>query len=295
MSGSMLSPRSSHRLGSAALRRSSPGYVGSRRQVAPLSLDIIEQDAESLAAAALKREWLAIRRKEHQESLRRRSCLASPRNPSLLISEVEDSFSGPPQPPLPSRDQWLATNSQTRSGSETRGARRDSRRGVTEARAMHALRQPVKAVPDRSLHPSSDDLERKAKHQWLAQTRTAWESQRGQSARARSGSCLHPLLYRLALGARAALWAVKRAIAAWTPKLGCGGALVPGNSRRPPISLPFAFQESQLQLQRRHLLDDSPQQTPEQERALLSGVLQGWCDLSPCTPAADGSQACWST
>ena len=232
MSGSMLSPRSSHRLGSAALRRSSPGYVGSRRQVAPLSLDIIEQDAESLAAAALKREWLAIRRKEHQESLRRRSCLASPRNPSLLISEVEDSFSGPPQPPLPSRDQWLATNSETRSGSETRGARRDSRRDVTEARAIHALRQPVKAVPDRSLHPSSSDLERKAKHQWLAQTRTAWESQRGQSARARSGSCLHPLLYRLALGARTALWAGKRAIAAWTQNLGCGGALVPGNSRR---------------------------------------------------------------
>ena len=212
MSGSLLSPRSSHRLGSAALRRSSPGYVGSRRQVAPLSLDIIEQDAESLAAAALKREWLAIRRQEHRESLRRRSCLASPRNPSLSISEVEDSFSGPPQPPLPSRDQWLATNGDTRS--ETRGARRDSRRDVTEARAIHALRQPVKAVPGRSLHPSSGDLERKAKQQWLAQTRTAWESQRGQRAPARSGSFLYPLLQRLARVVRAALLAASRATAA---------------------------------------------------------------------------------
>eukprot|EP00964_Phaeocystis_antarctica_P153431 scaffold121707_cov48-Phaeocystis_antarctica.AAC.1 len=64
------------------------------------------------------------------------------------------------------------------------------------------------------------------------------------------------------------------------------GALVPGNSRRPPILPPLTFQESQLRLQRRQLLDDSPQQTPEQERALLSGVLQGWCHLSPCTSAA---------
>jgi hypothetical protein len=212
MSGSLLSPRSSHRLGSAALRRSSPGYVGSRRQVAPLSLDIIEQDAESLAAAALKREWLAIRRQEHRESLRRRSCLASPRNPSVLISEADDSFSGPPPPPLPSRDQWLATNSETRSG-ETRGARRDARRGATPT-TVHALRQPVKAVPDRSLHPSSGDLERKAKHQWLAQTRTAWESQRGQRAPARSGSFLYPLLQRLARVVRAALLAASRATAA---------------------------------------------------------------------------------
>ena len=69
---------------------------------------------------------------------------------------------------------------------------------------------------------------------------------------------------------------------------------MPVNSRRPPISLPLTFQEGQLRLQPRHLLDDSPQQTPEQESALLSGVLQGWCHLSPCTPAADGSQACWS-
>ena len=61
---------------------------------------------------------------------------------------------------------------------------------------------------------------------------------------------------------------------------------MPGNSRRPPILPPLTFQESQLRLQRRQLLDDSPQQTPEQERALLSGVLQGWCHLSPCTSAA---------
>ena len=93
---------------------------------------------------------------------------------------------------------------------------------MTEPSAIRALRQPVNAVPERSFHPSSGDLERKAKHQWLAQMRMAWESQ--------------------------------------------------------------------LRLQQRHSLDERPQHTPEEERALLSDVLQGWCHLSTCTHAADGSQ-----
>ena len=209
----MLSPRSSHRLGSTALRQSAPGYVGSRRQVAPLCQDIIEQEAEFLASAALKREWLAIRRQEHREQLRRRSCLASPRKWDMTISEAEDSFSGPPQPPLPSQDQWLTTNSETSQGGGVRDARRDARRDVMEKRAMRALRQPVKTVHQSKLHPSSGDHEIFGEHQWLAETRMAWERKRGQSAPAHSDSCLHPLLQRLARVARATLWAVRRAIA----------------------------------------------------------------------------------
>lgn len=86
---------------------------------------------------------------------------------------------------------------------------------------MRALRQPVKTVHQSKLHPSSGDHEIFGEHQWLAETRMAWERKRGQSAPAHSDSCLHPLLQRLARVARATLWAVRRAIAVWTPKSGC--------------------------------------------------------------------------
>ena len=165
----ILSPRSSHR---SALRRSSPGYVVSRRQVAPLFPDISEQDA---AAAALKREWLAIRRQEHRESLRRRSCLTSPRSLFLMTSELEDSFSGPPQPPLILREHSLTTNG---TGGARRGARRDETEAAMEAgaEARAECRIPTNSVLHRLIRSSSGDLERQAaKHQWLAQ---AWESQR---------------------------------------------------------------------------------------------------------------------
>ena len=134
------------------LRRSSPGYVGSRRQVAPLFTDMSEQDE---AAAAIKREWLAIRRQEHRESLRRRSFLTSPGSSLPIPTDDEDSFSGPPKP---LRELWLATNS-----------------AAAAVELEH--QQPLWAAAERVPGAGREEQKQLTKHRWLAQARLACERQ----------------------------------------------------------------------------------------------------------------------